>query len=100
MAGDVKTVLPQGAGYGVVVGIGFFFAGLMMGISYIQVKGNRWSSPYLKIRRENHICSKCVADNSFVQNRYTAYSTNSSEEFNAASRNVKAGMIVGVPLHG
>lgn len=30
------------------------------------------------------------------QNRYTAYSTKSSEEFNAASRNVKAGMIVSV----
>lgn len=29
-----------------------------------------------------------------LQNRYTAYSTKSSEEFNAASRNVKAGMIV------
>lgn len=38
MAGDVKTVLPQGAGYAVVVGIGFFFAALMMGVSYIQVK--------------------------------------------------------------
>lgn len=30
------------------------------------------------------------------QNRYTAYSTKSSEEFNAASRNVKAGMIVSI----
>lgn len=30
----------------------------------------------------------------YLQNRYTAYSTKSSEEFNAASRNVKAGMIV------
>lgn len=33
-----------------------------------------------------------MADN--PKNRYTAYSTKSSEEFNAASRNVKAGMIV------
>lgn len=30
-------VLPQGAGYGVVVGIGFFFAVLMAGISVLQV---------------------------------------------------------------
>lgn len=30
-------VLPQGAGYGVVVGIGFFFAILMAGISMLQV---------------------------------------------------------------
>lgn len=38
MANDIKTVLPQGAGYAVVVGIGFFFAALMIGVSYIQVK--------------------------------------------------------------
>ena len=31
------TPLPVGVGYGVVVGIGFFFAVLMCGISYIQV---------------------------------------------------------------
>lgn len=29
--------LPVGVGYGVVVGIGFFFAAVMCGISYIQV---------------------------------------------------------------
>jgi len=29
--------LPVGVGYGVVVGIGFFFAAVMSGISYIQV---------------------------------------------------------------
>lgn len=94
MAGDMKTVLPQGAGYGVVVGIGFFFAALMMGISYIQVKRNR-NSPSLNPQRENHV-QECVADAGFIQNRYTAYSTRSSEEFNAASRNVKPGMIVSV----
>ena len=31
------TVLPVGVGYGVVVGVGFFFAFLMCGISFIQV---------------------------------------------------------------
>jgi hypothetical protein len=47
---------------GVVVGIGFFFAFLMMGISWLQ-------------------------------NRYTTYSTKQSEEFNTASRSVKPGLI-------
>ncbi|KAF1982048.1 solute symporter family transporter [Aulographum hederae CBS 113979] len=56
------TPLPQGAGYGVVVGIGFFFAFVMMGISYLQ-------------------------------NRYTTFSTKQSEEFNTASRSVKPGLI-------
>ncbi|KAF2116617.1 SSS family solute:Na+ symporter [Lophiotrema nucula] len=55
-------ILPQGAGYGVVVGIGFFFALVMSFVSY-------------------------------TQNKYTAYSTLASEEFNTASRNVKAGLI-------
>jgi xanthine/uracil/vitamin C permease (AzgA family) len=32
------TVFPQGVGYGIVVGIGFFFALLMMFMSYIQVR--------------------------------------------------------------
>lgn len=47
---------------GVVVGIGFFFAFVMMGISWLQ-------------------------------NRYTSYSTHQSEEFNTASRSVKPGLI-------
>ncbi|KAE9979454.1 hypothetical protein EG328_000866 [Venturia inaequalis] len=55
-------ILPQGAGYGVVVGIGFFFAILMAGISVLQ-------------------------------NKYTRYDTKTSEEFNTASRSVKAGLI-------
>ncbi|KUJ20913.1 Na+/solute symporter [Mollisia scopiformis] len=58
----IAPVLPEGAGYGVVVGIGFFFAIVMAGISYIQ-------------------------------NRYTKYSTRGSEEFNTASRSVKSGLI-------
>ncbi|CAG8982733.1 hypothetical protein HYALB_00001014 [Hymenoscyphus albidus] len=63
MATDaIAPLLPQGAGYGVVVGIGFFFAILMAGLSY-------------------------------VQNRYTKYSTKGSEEFNTASRSVKSGLI-------
>ncbi|KAI9696008.1 MAG: hypothetical protein M1836_005839 [Candelina mexicana] len=56
------TVLPMGVGYGVVVGIGFFFTLLMLGVSY-------------------------------VQNRYTIYSTKKSEEFNTASRSVKPGLV-------
>jgi hypothetical protein len=30
------TVLPQGAGYGVVIGIGLFFSALMIGITALQ----------------------------------------------------------------
>lgn len=59
---SVATILPVGVGYGVVVGIGFFFAFLMCGISYLQ-------------------------------NRYTTFSTKTSEEFNTASRSVKPGLI-------
>ncbi|KAF1921655.1 Sodium:solute symporter family-domain-containing protein [Ampelomyces quisqualis] len=62
MADTTKTPLPVGAGYGVVIGVGFFFAFLMMFISYLQ-------------------------------NRYTQYSTHQSEEFNTASRSVKPGLI-------
>ncbi|KAI7158780.1 solute symporter family transporter [Hortaea werneckii] len=62
MSTSAATVLPQGAGYGVVVGVGFFFAFLMMGISWLQ-------------------------------NRFTSFSTKSSEEFNTASRSIKPGLI-------
>lgn len=34
---STTTTLPVGVGYGVVVGIGFFFASVMCGITYIQV---------------------------------------------------------------
>lgn len=54
--------MPEAAGYGVVIGVGFFFAFVMMGISYMQ-------------------------------NRYTRFSTKQSEEFNTASRSVKPGLI-------
>lgn len=37
MSGTVSQVLPEGVGYGVVVGIGFFFTAVMIGISMIQV---------------------------------------------------------------
>ncbi|KAL2812926.1 Sodium:solute symporter family-domain-containing protein [Aspergillus cavernicola] len=62
MSSTIAPVLPQGAGYGVVVGIGLFFALLMACVSYLQ-------------------------------NRYTQYSTKTSEEFNTASRSVKPGLI-------
>ncbi|KAF8221796.1 Na+/solute symporter [Tricholoma matsutake] len=58
----VAPILPVGVGYGVVVGIGFFFALVMALVSY-------------------------------VQNRYTQYSTKASEEFNTASRSIKPGLI-------
>lgn len=59
---EFKVVLPQGVGYGIVVGIGFLAAGVMLCFSY-------------------------------VQNRYTSFSTHNSEEFNTASRSVKPGLI-------
>ncbi len=37
MSGSVSTVLSEGVGYGVVVGIGFFFTVVMTGISMLQV---------------------------------------------------------------
>jgi hypothetical protein len=40
---NVATILPVGVGYGVVVGIGFFFAFVMCGISYLQVSWTRCS---------------------------------------------------------
>ncbi|TVY27571.1 Urea active transporter [Lachnellula hyalina] len=61
-SGHALPILPVGAGYGVVVGIGFFFAIVMAGLSYIQ-------------------------------NKYTKYSTQASEEFNTASRSIKSGLI-------
>jgi hypothetical protein len=38
MSTNASIVLPVGAGYGVVVGIGFFFALVMYGISFLQVR--------------------------------------------------------------
>jgi multidrug transporter EmrE-like cation transporter len=38
MSTNSSVVLPVGAGYGVVVGIGFFFALVMAGISFLQVR--------------------------------------------------------------
>ncbi|EOA89160.1 hypothetical protein ACJQWK_09588 [Exserohilum turcicum] len=39
-----RIPLPVGAGYGVVIGIGFFFAIVMMGISHLQNKYTRYST--------------------------------------------------------
>lgn len=86
MAGDA-AILPQGAGYGVVVGIGFFFAIFMAGISWLQV------------RSPSALARYCVpllppfSHTAHPQNRYTSYSTKGSEEFNTASRSVKTGMV-------
>ncbi|KAF2171842.1 hypothetical protein M409DRAFT_63399 [Zasmidium cellare ATCC 36951] len=63
MAGnDGLQVLPAGAGYGIVIGIGGLFALIMLFLTWLQ-------------------------------NRYTSFSTKSSEEFNIASRSVKPGLI-------
>lgn len=40
-AGDGIQVLPQGAGYGIVIGIGGIFALVMLGITWLQ---NRYVS--------------------------------------------------------
>ncbi|RAK98174.1 sodium:solute symporter family protein [Aspergillus ibericus CBS 121593] len=61
MANELR-VLPPGAGYGIVIGIGGIFALFMLGISWLQ-------------------------------NRYTRFSTHRAEEFNTASRSVKPGLI-------
>ncbi|PSK33428.1 hypothetical protein B9Z65_7315 [Elsinoe australis] len=55
-------VLSPAFGYGIVIGIGGFFALMMLSLTYLQ-------------------------------NRYTLYSTGQSEEFNTASRSVKPGLI-------
>ncbi|CAO2648950.1 Nn.00g098990.m01.CDS01 [Neocucurbitaria sp. VM-36] len=44
MADTTRTPLPVGAGYGVVVGIGFFFAILMMFISHLQNRYTKYST--------------------------------------------------------
>ncbi|OGE49586.1 hypothetical protein PENARI_c020G11493 [Penicillium arizonense] len=60
--GSELQVLPPGAGYGIVIGIGGVFALFMLGLTWLQ-------------------------------NRYTQFSTHSAEEFNTASRSVKPGLI-------
>ncbi|OQD79583.1 hypothetical protein PENANT_c047G02953 [Penicillium antarcticum] len=60
--GSELQVLPAGAGYGIVIGIGGIFALFMLGLTWLQ-------------------------------NRYTTFSTHSAEEFNTASRSVKPGLI-------
>ncbi|ORY55612.1 solute symporter family transporter [Pseudomassariella vexata] len=60
--GNGIQVLNAGVGYGIVVGIGAFFALMMLAITWLQ-------------------------------NRYTSYSTKQAEEFNTASRSVKPGLI-------
>ncbi|KAK7512643.1 solute symporter family transporter [Phyllosticta citriasiana] len=55
-------VLPEGAGYAIVIGIGGVFAIVMLGLTWLQ-------------------------------NRYTTFSTHNSEEFNTASRSIKPGLI-------
>lgn len=60
--GDDLKVLPAGAGYGIVIGIGGVFAIFMLCLTWLQ-------------------------------NRYTNFSTHRAEEFNTASRSIKPGLI-------
>lgn len=76
---DIAVVLPQGAGYGVVVGIGFFFALVMAGVSWMQVRMDYYPTWQIPANPR--------------ENKYTQYSTKTSEEFNTASRSVKPGLI-------
>ncbi|KAG8979597.1 hypothetical protein FRB90_004619, partial [Tulasnella sp. 427] len=43
MSSNASTVLPQGAGYGVVVGIGLFFSGLMLLLTFVQKRYTAFS---------------------------------------------------------
>ncbi|KAG9009360.1 hypothetical protein FRB94_012177 [Tulasnella sp. JGI-2019a] len=43
MSSNASTVLPQGAGYGVVIGIGLFFSGIMLGLTFIQKRYTAFS---------------------------------------------------------
>ncbi|KAG8920620.1 hypothetical protein FRC01_000667 [Tulasnella sp. 417] len=43
MSSNASTVLPQGAGYGVVVGMGLFFSGLMLVLTFIQKRYTAFS---------------------------------------------------------
>ncbi|ETN45721.1 uncharacterized protein HMPREF1541_09554 [Cyphellophora europaea CBS 101466] len=43
-SGSVLPILPQAAGYGVVVGIGFFFALFMLGVTYLQNRYTKYNS--------------------------------------------------------
>jgi Na+/proline symporter len=57
MATAGEFVLPQGAGYGVVVGVGFFFAAVMWGISWLQ---NRYTKYNTKKSEEFNTASRSV----------------------------------------
>ncbi|XHG09826.1 hypothetical protein AWENTII_012864 [Aspergillus wentii] len=59
---ETLQVLPPGAGYGIVIGIGGIFALFMLALTWLQ-------------------------------NRYTSFSTGQAEEFNTASRSIKPGLI-------
>ncbi|KDQ57453.1 hypothetical protein JAAARDRAFT_193782 [Jaapia argillacea MUCL 33604] len=54
---EVTAILPQGAGYGVVLGIGFFFAGFMAILAYVQ---NRYTQYSLKTSEEFNTASRSV----------------------------------------
>lgn len=75
---DGIQILDQGVGYGIVVGIGAFFALLM------YVPKDQRLFQWLINRR---------LALTYLQNRYTSYSTKQAEEFNTASRSVKPGLI-------
>jgi len=57
MASKGEFVLSQGVGYGVVVGIGFLFAGIMWGLSWVQ---NRYTRYDTKTSEEFNTASRSV----------------------------------------
>lgn len=73
-------VLPSGAGYGIVVGIGGVFALMMLGLTWLQ---NRYAS-----FSHGTIRGSCADTKT-----QTRFSTKQAEEFNTASRSIKPGLI-------
>lgn len=72
-------ILPAGAGYGVVIGVGFFFA-------FVSTSCDEFSNTHTDL-------VKVMMGISHLQNKYTRFNTNTSEEFNTASRSIKPGLI-------
>lgn len=73
-------ILPVSVGYGVVVGVGFFFA-------FVS------PLPYHAYDSSTNVYDKVMMGISHLQNKYTRFDTKTSEEFNTASRSIKPGLI-------
>lgn len=96
---DGIQVLDQGVGYGIVVGksryphpaaIAKLYQRCWCFLRIAHVSHFMMSySPYQLLCSSNFLRLSIT----YVQNRYTAYSTKQAEEFNTASRSVKPGLI-------